>query len=316
MSGRHIDGDVALAMQLRTELVDVALAQAKEQNLHEAYFKAFEAMRTSRIYVWEPPAIEAFWRFWEHPRNYDRFMEEFFEHDALVYRHDLVTREFHMFPAPGRLFGEELSPQEYRDEAASIIFPPTTRAIGVTHCTVAGTPRIPAIIQSIEIDPSKLMPIGSGIMRLDRLPALPPHGTIESSRLVVHCETRFPRILGDSVVDRKPITWLICLYQLQIFLLQPFVGHTRKVHRGPKKGARDLQPAPEIVQVLMREPLPVRIPKYVFLAVHPVTGRKLEFEVDVRGHERHCASGVIAQVKPHKRGPTGKTREKVIKVIR
>jgi len=312
---RHVDTDVETAIELRSQLVEGALAQSREHNVHDAYLHAFEAMRTSRIYVWEPPAIDAFWQFWDDPRNYGRFMDEFFDREGLIYRQDLACREFHMFPAPGRLFGEELSPKDLRDDVASIVFPPTTRAIGITNCLVDGKQRLPAVIQSVQIDPAKLVP-GRGMERLDRLPALPPTGTLEASRLVVHLETRFPQILSGIVVDRKPITWLICVYQLQIFLLQPFVGHMRKVRRSQKSGKRTPQPPQEIVQVLMREPLPVRIPKYIFLPVHPVTGRKLEFEVDVRSHERHCASGVVTTVRAHKRGPTGKTREKVIKVIR
>jgi hypothetical protein len=116
--------------------------------------------------------------------------------------------------------------------------------------------------------------------------------------------------------DRKPITWLIFLYQLQIFLAQPFVGHTRTQIHGTHKGKGSPEPPPEIVQVLMREPLPSKIAKYFFPAIHPVTGRKLEFEVDVRAHERHCASGKVTTVRAHKRGPIGRAREKVVKVIR
>ncbi len=65
----------------------------------------------------------------------------------------------------------------------------------------------------------------------------------------------------------------------------------------------------------MRDALPTRVPKYKFPGYHPVTGKPLEFEVDVRSHERRCASGKVTIVRAHKRGPKGKEREKVIKVI-
>lgn len=316
MNGRrHIDSDVELALQLRNELVEEAVRSAQERKYDTRFVRAFESMRTNRMYVWEPTAIDAFWKFWSNKANYNRFMRDFVRDTGLIYKEEMVGQEFHFFPAPGRLFGKDTLPEDFYDVAGSIIFPPTTRAIGTVTNRVDGKLFVQGLIQSIHVDPQKLMPTG-GMMRLDRLTALPPKGTLESSRLLLTNVTRFPKVIDGVLVDEDPITWLICLYQLQIFLVQPFVGHTRTRRHSQRKGRFDPQPAPEIVQVLMRDPLTAKIPRYVFPNVHPITGRKLEFEVDVRAHERHCASGVIANVRQHKRGPSGKAREKVIKVIR
>ena len=146
--------------------------------------------------------------------------------------------------------------------------------------------------------------------------ALPPRDAPGADLLDETIETRFPWVEDGVVRDRKPLAWLARLYQLQIFLLQPCIGFSRRSRHGSKKGHGVLHPAPEVVKVLLRETLGVKIPRYTFPGYHPVTGHKLEFEVDVRSHERLCASGKVTTVKAHKRGPVGKTREKVIKVIR
>jgi hypothetical protein len=54
----------------------------------------------------------------------------------------------------------------------------------------------------------------------------------------------------------------------------------------------------------------------VFPQVSRITGKKLDFEVDVASHIRICASGKAVRVRAHKRGPVGVTREKVIKIVR
>jgi hypothetical protein len=312
----HVDSDVELALKQRDAVVAEALKHDRECHNDLGFVRAHEAMRRNRIYVWEPDAMDAFWRFWENRTNLKTFMNAYMRSDGLVYQESMIGDEFHFFPAPGRLFAEDTLPKNFVDPIGSIIFPPTTRVIGTTTCTVAGKRFIPGVLQSVHVDPNKLLPTDRGMARLERMTSLPPFGTPESARLRVTYETRFPKIVDGMIVDRKPIQWLICLYQLQIFLVQPFIGHTRTRHGQPKSGKRMDHPAPEIVQVLMREPLPVVIPKYTFPTYHPVTGRKLEFEVDVRSHERHCASGVVTTVKAHKRGPVGHSREKVVKVIR
>jgi len=259
--------------------------------------------------------MEAFWKFWSDQKNYSRFLDEFFSSRGLAYREDLTAHEFHIFPVPGKLLSEDLEPPKYHSSAASMIFPPSTRSIGLTTCEVDGVRRLAALIESIQIDPETLKRPGA-LLPSDRITRLPPFGTREASHLITHVETRYPRIEDGAVVDLRPINWLMTLYQLQIFLLQPFVGNMRKVNRGKTRAKQTPQPPQEIVQVLMRDTMPEIIPPYRIAAFHPVTGRKLEFEVDVRAHERHCASGVVVQVKAHKRGPIGNSREKVIKVIR
>ncbi len=303
-------------MVFRKYLVDKALDDARKRSIHSEYQRAFEALRSSRVYVWERPAMEAFWTFWEDSRNYSHFMDKFFTHEGLIYRSDMITREFHMFPAPGRLLANDLQPERYKDPTLSLIFPPTTLAIGITGCELEGKKRLSAVIESIQANPNLRDPL-TGKDRIDKITVLPKEGP-NVRRLMQHVETRYLTIENGIVADNggKPINWLMTLYQLQIFLLQPFVGHMRKVSRGQSKKKMTPLPPQEIVQVLMREPLPVRIPRYVVASVHPVTGKTLEFEVDVRAHERHLASGVVTTVRAHKRGPIGKSREKVIKVIR
>src|SRR5471030_3079290 len=121
--GKHVDSDVETAVRLRTEMIDVAIKQGKGDRNHEPFASTFEAMKTSRVYVWEPPAMLAFWRFWENKRVYNQFMDQFFDRNGLLYKQDMVASEFHMFQAPGRSFGEDLLAPLDIDFASSIIFP-------------------------------------------------------------------------------------------------------------------------------------------------------------------------------------------------
>ena len=317
MSGKaYIDRDVELALKLRTDVVRRAAEDLRGFPSDEPFIPSLLAIKHNRIYVWEPPAIDAFWKFWDVKANWARFKRDFFRGEDLIYREQMVGGDFHLFPAPGRLFGPDTLAEENRDVPASIIFPPTTRAIGTSSYHVGDRHFLPTVIDTVLIDPKMVETPRKSMLRLDRLPALPDPGTLEAGKLICTVESRFPKVVGGLVVDRKPLTWLACLYRLQIFLVQPFVGYRRQIRRSPKKGARFAHEPPAVVRVLMRDPLPTRISRYIFPTVHPLTGRKLEFEVEVRAHERHCASGKIAQVRSHKRGPSGRSREKVIKVIR
>ena len=312
----YVDRDVELALEVRAETVRRAIEGEVGQKLDEAFIPALASIKHNRIYVWEPPAIDAFWKFWDVPANWTRFKRDFFRDEDLIYREQMVGHEFHLFPAPGRLFGMDTLPEEHRDVPAAFVFPPTTRAIGTASCTVGDRHILPTVIETIHANPEKLDAFTTGIVRLEPISALPRPGTPESSMLLRTVETRFPKVVGGVVVDRKPLTWLACLYQLHVFLVQPFVGYSKRGYRGARKPSALAHAVPEVVRVLMREPLPIHIPRFTFPEYHPLTGRKLEFEVEVRAHERHCASGKVALVRAYKRGPTGRSREKVIKVIR
>jgi hypothetical protein len=129
-------------------------------------------------------------------------------------------------------------------------------------------------------------------------------------------ESRYLFVVNGFVDDRgRSLEWLRKLYQMRLFLEQPFVDRERSSHRAKSKKAGQWTEQ-EIVRVLMRERPKKWVPKFLVPKVSRVTGRKLEFEVDVRAHIRHCQSGVTTQVKAHKRGKIGHRREKVIKVVR
>jgi hypothetical protein len=316
MGRSHVDSDVEAALLVREELVDRALDHLRANPEVVKFKGAFEEMRRSRIYVWEPPALEAFEKFWKNKENDKKFRQQCFDGKALTYKENLVGDEIHVFPAPGKLIDGVEVPPKFRVPGASVLFPPTTRGVGISSSRQGIDYFLPAVILTVHADPEILALNGGGLRRVEPIRTLPQYGTADAKRLMSTAETRFPRVIAGNVTDWRPIAWLTYLYKLQIFLMQPFVGAVRKRSKGKKKRKYDPEPPAEIVQVLLREPLPRRIPRYIVPGFHPITGRKLEFEVDVKAHMRHCASGIVVPVTAHKRGPLGKTRVKVIKVIR
>ena len=312
----YVDRDVQLAVGLRWEVPHMAAEAGTEHKVNERFLPRLLDICGNLLYIWEPTAFDAFRKFWAEPANWSRFKREFFRGEDILYRERMVGDDFHVFPAPGRVLGEDMLPDRFLDPVLARIFPPTTRAIGSTGVRSGGTLFLPTVIESISVNPDRYEPWSRGLARMKPITAVPPVGSDDWHWLARTIETRFPKVVNGVVIDEKPLAWLAYLYQLQIFLVQPCVGFRRHIRHGKHKRSGITRPAPEVVKVLMRETLPVKVPHYTFPGYHPVTGHKLEFEVDVRAHERHCASGKIARVRAHKRGPIGRTREKIIKVIR
>lgn len=274
-------------------------------------------LRTAKVYVWEPHAYEALKAFWSLERNRDQF-------DQLCRRKNgrvkivpaLLEESFHYFPVGGLDF-PGIIPLSKRNADCDLVFPPRTNIIAVGDSEVGGLHAFPILLNTLFLDPSELPPEGPDRQRiLSFLLSLPARdvplqkwisGNVRVQTIVTY--------EGHYLRDAEYAPWLLPLYAMRIFLEQPFLGYQK--HRVNRAHAKKIgtHRNEEVTRVYMRE-APNKYPRLVVPHVSRLTGRHLEFEVDVRGHTRHCHSGKVVPVRAHKRGPKGVHKERVVKVIR
>ena len=121
MSG-YIDHDAERVQRECKEMVCRAIAGEVGHKADEPFLPVLEGINGNQKYIWERQAMEAFRRFWDDPANWNRFKREFFRGEELLYREDMVGDDFHLFPAPGQLFGEDTFPEWCRDASAALVF--------------------------------------------------------------------------------------------------------------------------------------------------------------------------------------------------
>lgn len=274
-------------------------------------------LRSARIYVWEPNACEAFARLWSSERNTRHFNEHCLGANGEArYIPSLVDESFHYFPAGGMLFPDNVD-AALRDPHCDAVFPPTTNALAIGHLVCVDLHVLPVMLHTIYLNPAKLPPDLEERMRiLKSVRDLPARDVKYQPWLSTHVRVPTLMVSHGEFVGTASSKWLLPLYQMRIFLEQPCVGlRATRAHkvRSRKMGVPRNE---EFTKVYMREDLGKKIPRFFLSKFSRVTGRKLEFEVSVRGHMRHCPSGKIVPVRPHKRGKLGVFKEKVVKVVR
>ncbi len=279
--------------------------------------KALSSMRHSQIYVWEPKALQELEKFWLRPSNEKRFRDLCYNGRDLRYIPSLFDTAFHCCPADGFYCDQAMVPDSLAEPWTEVIFRPTTRVISVSTCVQDGVTYLPTILGTTHLY-VKRVGITNWTKIEQQIASMPRRNLMRSTIVQFTAESRFPAVRDGMIFSRQPLDWLAKLYQMRIFLEQPYVGPLRV--RPPKRDSRStglfIRETMEVVKVQMREPVPRVVPKVFFPAISRLTGRPLEFEIEVRSHARHCASGLVVQVKAHSRGPKGVRRERVVKVIR
>ncbi len=316
-----MDADIESAFRQREQLVKACEGHIYAQELDEErrarHLLLAHRLRSARIFVWEPAAYEAFERFWSLAANRRVFNELCLDSNGEVrFLPKLVDESFHYFPAGGLLF-PDVVPAAFRDPDCDAVFPPTTNAIVIGHLDSEGLHAVPILLNTPFLDPAKLpVDLDERMRVLTLMLNLPPRDMPFQPWVSINYRVQTLVVCQGDFVEGKGREWLLPLYRMRIFLEQPLVGFRPTRAHKAKSRKMGVPRDEEFTKVYMREELGKKIPRFFLSKFSRVTGRKLEFEVAVRGHLRHCPSGKIVQVRSYKRGKLGVFREKVVKVIR
>ncbi len=310
------DLDIESALAERSRWLGTAVSDFGESGTPEWGLEVIRSLWSSQIYVWEPSAVEAMERFWARWWNRKRFAEAFMSEGIPRFIDGVLQPSFHFFPSDGIFLDPDTLPAKKRNPWGDQIFSPTTRAISYHMCEHAQRIYIGLVLVTTHINKDAVD--FSNVARVHReISSLPRRDVMTSPYMAAEIEWRPVEVKNGLPSTLKSLLWLKTVYKMRIFLEQPFVGHKRfRQPRRPSRHGRVEQEGLDIVKVSMREPLKVPVPKFILPPMSRVTGKPLEFEVEVRAHLRHYASGKVGPVTAHTRGPKGIKRERVIKVVR
>jgi hypothetical protein len=274
------------------------------------------SIKSWQIYVWEPNAVEAMHDYWSRRINSKRFFDLFYANGAPRFIEGLFQPSLHYFATEGYFLDADAIPKHQRNYWSDDILRPTTRIIGYRMIENNGLPQVLATLGTMSLKPD-LVNFDNWNRMNREISQVPVRDLMVSQYILVNSEWRLLPIKNGMITSNKSLEWVSVAYKMRLFLEQPFVGHRRIRYQRPPTH-RGL-PAPEgldVVKISLREGIPVPVPRFNIPFISRLTGRPLEFEVPVREHIRHCASGKQVVVKPHTRGPKGVRKEHIIKVVR
>ena len=306
--------------------IDIERALSERDNLQSQcstgpdlpeYVRAgISSMKSWQLYIWEPNAVDAMHDFWSRYINRKRFSDLFYLKDVPRFIEGLFQPSLHYFATEGYFLDPDAIPPEQRDYWGDDILRPSTRMMGYQMVEHAGLPIVLVALGTTFLRTGTVTFENWNRMQRE-ISKIPIRDLMTSTYVMCNAEWRTLPIKNGMLTSHKSLEWVGVAYKMRIFLEQPFVGHQRVRHQTkPARRGFGEPDGLELVKISLREPIPLPVPKFNIPGISRLTGKPLEFEVPVRGHVRHCASGKEVLVKPHTRGPKGVRREHVIKVVR